>query len=239
MMNNIIENIGSLYQPVKALLVYKGTGLGSSCYVEAYDMDENGSPVNAHPLSLAEGTALAKSLDTSGDLKRSFLKPRGLMPENILYINPDLNGNAIWFTPAMERELFFVEGLDIPNGLAKVPPLIWKATKDRLCIYAFKSKTKPDIATELYHAPFLNMYQSGKVCMGTVKVKIKDDCMLEDFMEQWQQYFFNSYFSHSIDGHNPVKGNICQLWKETIEANKKIPSKSLIKTTLTLKNILS
>lgn len=239
MMEDIIENIGIIYEPVKALLVYKSKGLAGRCYVEAYDMNAKGNPINAHPLSIAESVALAKSLDSSGELRRSFLKPDGLMPPNVLYINPEQNGYAIWHTPAMEKELFFVDGLDIPNGRAIVPPMIWKATKEKLMVFAIKGKAKPTLQTPLCFAPFLNLYRSGEVCMGTVSVKIKGDCLLEEFMEQWQQYFFNSFFSHSIDGNNTVKENIYQLWKETMEGNRKFPVKALLKTKLTLKNLLS
>ncbi|MFV8327742.1 hypothetical protein [Flavobacterium sp. ZS1P14] len=30
--------------------------------------------------------------------------------------------------------------------------------------------------------------------MGTVAVTIKSDCLLEEFIALWEQYFFNSYF---------------------------------------------
>lgn len=83
--------------------------------------------------------------------------------------------------------------------------------------------------TLLYHAPFFNLYNDGRVCMGTVKVDIKADCHLEDFMQSCEQYFFNSYFSHLIGNASPVKENIIQLWQKLVGSDKPFPLKSLLK----------
>jgi hypothetical protein len=75
--------------------------------------------------------------------------------------------------------------------------------------------------------------------MGTVSVRIKADCLLEEFMQQWEQYFFNSYFSHLIREKSPVKGNIIQLWQSLVNSGKQFSMKYLIKNGLTLKQLLS
>lgn len=236
-MNDITQSLGTLYHPVKALVVFRAKA-NDSCYVEAYDMDSIGRPINAHPLGIAESKALAKALDASGGLKRSFLKPKGLLPEKLLYINPEHNGYAIWYTPPMKTDLYFIDGLNIPCGKANVPALIWKAGKKELYLYAFNGREKPTEDTPLCHAPFFNLHPNGKVCMGTVAVNIKEDCSLEEFIGQWQAFFFNSYFSHLIAEHNPVKGNIVQLWQSLSTSSKKFPERSLKKTSLTLKKLL-
>jgi PRTRC genetic system protein B len=238
-MKDITQQFGTLYNPVKAFVVYQKNSAEKSIYVEAYDMDKNGCPINAHPLSLKESTQLASALDTSEELTRKFLKPSGLLPKNVLHLNPEHDGSAIWYTPAQKVSLFFVEGLAIPNGNAFVPPLLWKASKNTLYIYAMYTDSQINEQTALYHAPFFNLYNDGKVCMGTVKVDIKADCHLQDFMQSWEQYFFKSYFSHLIGNTSPVKGNIIQLWQKLVGSGKPFPIKSLIKNGLTLKKLLS
>ncbi len=237
-MNDITATFGTLYHPVKAFVVYEQKGQDKNIYIESYDMDESGVPTNAHPLSIRESTALAKALDSSAELKRSFLKPEGLLPRNVLYINPDHNGYAVWHTPQRIVNLLFVEGLSIPNGKVNIPALLWKASKESLYIYALKNATEMDEQVLLYHAPFFNIYKDGKVCMGTVNIKISPDCQLEIFMQQWETYFFNSYFSHLMQEHNPVKGNIVQLWQSLINTRKKFPAKTLIKNGLTIKQLI-
>lgn len=238
-MKDITTAFGTLYHPVKALVIYEKDCHDKSIYVESYDMDKNGYPINAHPLSLKESNQLANALDTSDELKRNFLKPSGLLPKNVLYINPEHNGYAIWFTPTQRLDLFFVESLGIPNGLASLPPLLWKASQKSLHLYALDEVTAINEETEIFHAPFFNIYDDGKVCMGTVSINIKADCLLEEFIQQWEQYFFNSYFSHLIREKSPVKGNIIQLWQRLVNSRKQFPMKSLIKNGLTLKQLLS
>lgn len=238
-MKDITTAFGTLYHPVKAFVVYEKDSPDKSIYVESYDIDKNGYPINAHPLSLKESNQLANALDTSDELKRNFLKPSGLLPKNVLYINPEHNGYAIWFTPAQRLDLFFVESLGIPNGLASLPPLLWKASKKSLYLYALDNTTDINEETEIFHAPFFNVYDDGKVCMGTVSINIKTDCSLEEFIQHWEQYFFNSYFSHLIRDKSPVKGNIIQLWLKLVNSRKQFPMKSLIKNGLTLKQLLS
>lgn len=237
-MNDITQTFGTLYQPIKTLVIYEANGTEKHTYVESYDMDENGFPINAHPLSVRESIALAKALDTSEELQRNFLKPLGLLPKNVLCINPSQQGYAVWHTPMQRVELFFVESLDIPCGIASIPPLLWKATKNSVWVYAMEDDTDIDLQTPLCHAPFFNTSNDGKVCMGTVKVNISPDCLLEEFMHLWQQYFFNSYFSHLTMQKSPVKGNIVQLWQNLVGTKKQFPIKSLIANGYTLKNLL-
>lgn len=238
-MKDITATFGTLYHPLKAFVIYQQDTSDKNIYVEAYDMDKNGCPINAHPLSVHESTNLANALDTSEELKRNFLKPSGLLPKNILYLNPDQNGYVIWHTPVQKVDLFFVEGLDIPNGRTSLPPLLWKASKNTLWIFAMDSDADINELTTLSHAPFFNLYQDGRVCMGTVSVNIKTNCLLEEFIALWQQYFFNSYFSHLIGDKSPVKGNIIQLWQSLVGSKKQFPIKSLIKNGLTIKKLLS
>jgi PRTRC genetic system protein B len=238
-MKDITTTFGTLYNPIKALVVYQKDNTDKSIYVESYDMDKNGYPINAHPLSLKESTQLANALDTSEEFTRKFLKPSGLLPKNVLYINPEQEGYAVWHTPAQKGNLFFVESLGIPNGKASIPALLWKASKNTLWIYALNSNQEICETTTLYHAPFFNLYEDGKVCMGTVSVSIKADCLLEEFIQEWEQYFFNSYFSHLIQKQSPVKGNIIQLWQTLVFSGKPFPMKSLLKNGLTIKNLLS
>lgn len=238
-MTDITENFGTLYRPIKTLVVYEEKSTSKSIYVESYDMDEKGYPINAHPLTAKESIALANALDTSEELQRNFLRPLGLMPKNILHINPAQDGYAVWQTPAQNVGLFFIEDLNIPCGKAAVPPLIWKGSKTTLWVYAVSSLENLTEQTTLCHSPFFNGYSDGKVCMGTVKINIPADCLLEEFISLWQTYFFNSYFSHLLGQRSPVKGNIIQLWKSLIGTRKKFPVKVLLPIGFTLKKILS
>ncbi|ANF50291.1 PRTRC system protein B [Chryseobacterium glaciei] len=240
-MNNltdITENFGALYHPKSALVFYETDGVNKHVYVEHFDMDKNGTPVNAHPLTVREANQLAKSLKTENKENQAFLQPKGILPTNVLQIKPSENGNVLWFTKAQERQLYFIEKLGIPNGKANIPPLLWFATKHGLAIYALKTNQRPKNGTPLYHAPFLNIYEHGNVCMGTVNVDIKKSASLEEFITAWENYFFNSYFSHLVQSHNPIKGNCVSLWKRLVKTNEPFPKEVLITNRTKIETLL-
>ena len=237
-MKNLVPLLNDIYLPVKALIVFKNEK-NNGYYVESYDMDNNGCPINAHPLSVLEGNDLAEMLNSSPESKQVFLRSEGLLPENVLFINANRDGFVIWFTPPMEVNLFFKADLSIPDGKAKIPAMVWKATNKSLQVYALKTHRKPSADAQLHHAPFFNVYQNGGVCMGNVDIKISGQTGLEEFMSLWQTYFFNSKFSHLNGVTSPVKGNIIQLWNKLISGTNSFPVKSLIKTDKNLKDLLS
>lgn len=237
-MKNISADFDDVFLPVKGLVIYQSQNkTAPQTYVEAFDMDSRGCLINAHPLDLRESAALAKCLDSSEELSKKFLKPKGLLPESVLYLDP-ANGKVIWFTKAQEVNLFFIKDLGIPCGRAKIPAMVWKADKEELYVYALKSNKKLAEKTPLYHAPFFNLYQDGKVCMGTVDIRLDDCNCLEDFISQWRAYFFDSYFSHLINGHNPIDGNLSSLWQQQLNSRANFPNDVLIPCNKTVKNLI-
>lgn len=237
-MKNIIKDFGVLYNPVSALVFYQSSESDRDIYVEHFDMDKNGNPINAHPLTVREAKYLSKALSIETEKNKEFLRPQNILSDNILHINPSKNGSVIWYSKSRYENLFFSENLEINNGKASIPALIWFANKQSLVIFAISSDRRPTEKTKLYHAPFFNIYDSGNVCMGTVDVNIKNSSSVEEFTKAWENYFFNSYFSHLMNGHNPIKGNCVNLWKELINTEKAFPKNVLKTTNKTLKYLL-
>jgi PRTRC genetic system protein B len=237
-MKNISRLLDDIYVPQKAIVIYSTLQkYAGKIYVEAYDMDTGGKPMNAHPLSVEESIHLSHALST-GDDTPSFPASKGLLPAKVLYINPRRDGFAIWYTPAQMVNILFKESLGIPSGKAPVPPLVWKATLTRLYIYALAEEKKPAMKTALCHAPFFNIHESGEVCMGTVDVTIDKSCPLEDFIRQWEHYFWNSNFSHLINSGSPVTGDITQLWQQLVSQSKTFPYHRLISNGQMIKDIM-
>ncbi|QEC74724.1 PRTRC system protein B [Mucilaginibacter ginsenosidivorax] len=246
-MNNVTNEFNDKYIPYKALLIYNcerendynsNTDEAVSMYVESYDIGLQGNPINAHPLSLQESIALAELLQSSAEMQNGFLKSKGMFPNNLLYVNADTNGYAVWYTPPQQRELFFVKDLGIPCGKAYVPGMVWKATRDSLFIFAVKGKSKPTAKTALHYAPYFNIYSDGRVCMGNVNINIDRGTHLENFMTQWEAYFFGSYFSHTISGGSQINGNIVQLWQQQVSTENRFNELLLVKNGLTLNQLI-
>lgn len=234
-MNNITENFTTLYHPKSALVFYQSEGANPDMYVEYFDMDRNGKPVNAHPLTVREAGRLATAMKIMQE-KETVLTPSGILRDHILYLDAKA-GKAVWFTKAGERKLYFTESLGIPQGTTSVPAMLWKANRNSLQVFALSSNRRPTETTTLYHAPYFNVYESGNVCMGNVDIRIKKTASLEEFTSAWEDYFFNSYFSHLM-GHNPIKGNCVSLWENLISTGGAFPKAVLKKSAVQLKTLL-
>lgn len=241
-MNNvkdITESLGILYHPKSALVFYQSIGAEKDVYVEHFDMDKNGTPINAHPLSEREAEALAKALMTEKQKETAFLKSAGIIPTSILHINPSRDkGAVVWYTKSQKRPLYFIDALGIPCSEAFVPPMVWQATKNSLRVFALMGNSRPTEKTPLYCAPFFNIYEDGRVCMGSVNINIKNSACVEQFTKAWEDYFFNSYFSHLMGENSPVKANCVSLWKDLVSSGRPFPAEVLKKTNKTLKNLL-
>ncbi len=237
-MKDITNDFGTLYYPKSALLFYQTKEKSADTYVEYFDMDKNGNPINAHPLTEREAIVLAKALNTGKEKNKAFLQPNGILSTQVLQVNPVENGTVLWYTKARQANLFFSDALEIPNGTACLPALLWYASQQNLMVFSLPTDRRPTEKTALYHAPFFNMYENGQVCMGTVDVRIKNSASVEEFMEAWENYFFNSYFSHLLNEHNPIQGNCVTLWKDLVRTGNPFPKDVLKKTNKTLKSIL-
>lgn len=242
-MNNvtdITQDFGTLYHPKSALVFYESKGVENDVYVEHFDMDKNGTPINAHPLTEREAGVLAKALMTEKQKQSAFLKPVGILPTSILHINPSRDkGAVVWYTKAQKRPLYFIDSLGIPSGQAFVPPMVWQADKNSLRVFALLRGRRPTEKTPLCYAPFFNIYEDGRVCMGSVNISIKNSACVEEFIKAWEDYYFNSYFSHLMGENSPVKGNCVNLWKDLVLSGRTFPQEVLKGSTKTLKNLLS
>jgi len=236
-MKNITAKFSKTYIPAKALLLYIGQE-NEEFYIESYDIGKNGMPINAHPLTMRESQSLADILNTTEENRQNFLQPKGLLGQEVIYINSQRNGFVIWYTPEMKKHLTFKADLTIADGMATVPPLLWKATASSLEIWALKESKRPEISTVLCHAPFFNIYDDGRVCMGSVDIDIDRGCDLETFIFSWETYFFGSAFSHLLGEVSPVKANIVSLWQKLISSGAAFPAKILKKHPKMIKDLL-
>jgi hypothetical protein len=120
-MKDITQDFGTLYHPTTALVFYQNDERNKDTYVEYFDMDKNGNPINAHPLTEREAKELVKALtiNTQKEKSQDFLKPKGILPTHILHINPSENGSVLWYTKSMKRQLYFTENLEIPTEWQK------------------------------------------------------------------------------------------------------------------------
>lgn len=124
----------------------------------------------------------------------------GLLPSNILSIG--LN-HVIWWQPPGIRNYFFdtrkhleAEGkvqVGRRAGTGFTPGLIFVAQDQRLYVFAFKGTERPDAKTPLFHAPLMNVYDTGVVCTGSMPIP---DSTLAESVSHWERNFWASAFTH-------------------------------------------
>ncbi len=91
-MNDITQDFGMLYYPKSALVFYQTTGKGNDTYVEHFDMDKNGMPINAHPLTVKEANQLAKALKTAKEEKEQPCPEAERLGNILLYTVTPVHG---------------------------------------------------------------------------------------------------------------------------------------------------
>ena len=231
-MNNLTKKLGEVYNPFGAIIAYK-SNVDTSYYLE-FRKIKNGEFQSAKPLTQNEiGNLLENVRRSSKQIVRGL---HGKIPSNLLYCSTDVvNVKLVWYRPPEKRRLFFKQSLDMPNGEIYVPGMIYYVYDKSLFVYAYKGK-KPESNT-LYRAPFMNVYEDCRICLGDAKVHKPDEMTFEKVIDYWEKMFWLSEFSHLI-GTNPVKGNLTTITKELMATGKPFPTNVLKKTQMTLKKLI-
>lgn len=201
-----------------AILVYDGGNTSNRAFASWHDIEGNatGAPRlgPAVPLTTAFLRELSRGLG-------AMTRPE-LLPENALVRTPE---SLVWWQPAQTRKMFFrqedelgsVSGRNFPQ-----PPLVFRVSQRELWIRAMDKNVRPTASTELMVAPYYNVNTEGAVCQGTMRSP--DDASVAA-MEQWEQSFFESEFTHIYgSGHfTRHPGGIAGLWI-SLAGKKTFPS---------------
>ncbi len=201
-MNNVPETL----KPVMSLIVYHSE---SSSYVEEHTIRElQDNKFTFGPGKPARVKLLGKLLEEIKGIDKSKYEFKNFIPSNVVRFNlKDQSLNLMWLFKKSVRELTFSETNQIKNKRKIIPNLIFQVKNGELYVYAYKLDR--GLKTKIYYAPFHNIYNDGKVCMGNAKIdwNISD---LEELIIHIEKMFFNSKFTHL--NHSNFKNNINVIW---------------------------
>lgn len=151
----------------------------------------------------------------------------------------------IWWTPPARRPMFFKESNLVKstfngNAVCPVPGLVWMAMPGNgLYVYAVKGKDRPVTGTQLFQAPFFNIWGRGKVCVGSAALPPEGE---QSNPLEWEKVIFGSYFTHPnfSEANRLVKGiSPSNFWKQMVEAPPaEFPENRLVKLPLTVADLL-
>jgi PRTRC genetic system protein B len=180
-----------------AILLYAADGTTASQNQEVLAM-RHAIRSDASGIRLAEGVPITRSLLEGVD---------DLIGHNALAYIPDrvvaVGRNAVaWYEPAATRPMFFEPRSDAAtHAFDRVPvphpPLVFIAKNRSLSIFALARNRRPTLKTPLAPAPYWNVFDSGRVCLGSTRIPDHIDTSMTG---AWTDAFFASNFTHLSSG---------------------------------------
>lgn len=154
-----------------------------------------------------------------------------------------LSANAVvwWRKPAPARVWFNTRGdcvLKGRTGVTPQPGLVFAATESSWFVWAVKGSERPGKDTALFRAPYMNVWESGKICTGQAELPRGIGTQV---CAGYEEAFWSSRFTHpNIHESNRLvtwPGGITKLWDELLKGDHaEFPQDSLVpfKTTIDL-----
>ncbi len=180
-----------------AILLYESRGgNGSMSYATVHPVDCNGS---GHPVIRAgrpADQAVLKSVCSS--LLKSSRTRTGVLSDNVLSVGIE---SVVWWQRPGVRTYFFDcnpaadGGFSVGKraGKAPAPGIVFVSKGQSLWGFAVEGDSRPSADTQLYHLPTMNVWETGKVCTGSMPIP---DGTLSESIMAWEQSFWGSNFSH-------------------------------------------
>jgi len=181
---------------------------------------EEGAPLlgPAQPLSLAFLRELAQGLG-------SRVAPE-ILPANILARTPEM---IVWWSRVSRRPTF-VGGADdearkLSGAILPHPPLVFKVRSGELLVRALERNVRPESTTRLMTAPYWNVGENARVCLGTARVP--QDASVES-ITAWETAFHRSHFTHALGAVRLTThpGGFVGLWR-SLAGKMRFPARYL------------
>lgn len=201
----------------KAILLYetKEGGRHETSYATIHDVANVGT--KARPdFQILPGAPVSSDslLRTLGTLAERYVLNAEFLPENVLSFSPM---HLMWWSPAANRRVFFRnQELGNRSEVVPHPPLLNMVIGGAWYVFALKEDKRPTLDTPLFHAPYFNIYDDGRICVGTAQIP---DQLTTSMIAQWEAAFFDSAFTHmngQVKKATHPRGEYA-LWKELLD----------------------
>lgn len=177
----------------KAVLLYESEAAAFATVHEVLLAAEGKS----EPPTLGPGVCLTRDLLDQMILKMSGIsRRRGILPPNTLCFD---GGRMAWYVPPSKRPIFFKTSRkefnkQMDGRLVWHPGLVFLAQPKVLTVVATLGDQPPIGTSEVFRAPYFNLYDLGNMCAGNSR--IPDTVQLSE-RKIWEDAFFETNFTHS------------------------------------------
>lgn len=229
-MNKLTEDINIQLSPQAALIAYADKK-NNSYFLELRNINKTGKMGTGRPVTVEFLDSLFAGFSETHNTIAS-----GIVPKNLLFCDtrPGFN-KFIWYNSPRKRMMYFTKSLNMENTTYNMPGVIYSVCNETMKIYAYKGDD-PTPDTELYAAPFFNIYDRG-VCFGSSKLDKPLNLTFLEILEYWEKKFWASEFSHLGENGNPTKSNLILVTKAA--KNSEFNYKELKSLNMNLKEILT
>lgn len=198
---------------VAAVLVY-GDGKGSA-YATVHAIGSQGKNLHleaGRPATRAACANLARTLGEAATLS-------GFTPPALLYLGAQTI--AWWRAPCRTRVFFAAVGdpqsgaIGKRNAVVPHPGLVFAVTASEWYVAAVRGTARPGPETKLFRAPYWNVWKSGRICEGNVRLPER---MSANMIADYERAFFDSNFTHPNDPRGLVKhkGGAIGFWSDML-----------------------
>lgn len=203
----ILDTSAKTLALAEAVLLYRGAG-AAYAVVHGVTHGPTGAVLGAgRRLTLRGLRAMATSL-----IRTNWSS--GILPASALSVG--LN-HVVWYCPP-GRHVVHLSSRDPRigrrSGMASHPGLVFVLVGARWSVWATKEPGRPTAATELFNAPFMNVFASGEICRGSTEVPTSQGV---DTIDAWTAAWWASAFTgqnHSEACRYP--GGLDQLWLDLL-----------------------
>lgn len=184
-------------KPQKLIAIYKLEGDGKS-YLEYANVDSKGRVLSFAPMTAKQIENFASALARR---QTPDFTVHGSTVGRIMNIS--VTGNIValsWKREPGIAEVAYNKELGLSDGEINTPGMIFCYTGFTLYVWAYKEYK--GLKTALYHLPFHNVYDDGRICMGNSRTKYLAKDTLDSYCNRWEWLFFHTAGSeiHHPDG---------------------------------------
>ncbi len=141
--------------------------------------------------------------------------------------------SIIWHRPRQKQSFYLYKN----KVTLDLPPLVFKYTLNvGLSVFAIRHNKRPTANETLYHAPFMNVYADGKLCLGSMTLPKSID---SDTITEIEKEFYNTTFTHTNhEGILRSKKNFTKFTNKKASSGDKILISELATTGRKMKDLL-
>lgn len=225
------------YQPTTVLTVYKSKF--DKFYIEAAPVIEDKGAFTTGAARPLDEETIISLLGAMRTTERSLITTSAseFLPQNLLFTHQSASKQIIaWYTFPQQKIMRFTDSHEhkLKTGPRDIPGLVYIYVNDDLYVFAYKGKKRPLPTTVMFRAPFYNVYEEGRVCMGTVRKQGIRKSYYGDLMTAWETKLWNSFFTDE-EYNKRATIDLKVLWKKF---RQPFSEKVLVRQGKSLKSIL-